>query len=83
MLKSVHSGVPILNEYDIVALLGLHVAGSVTLQNSGYNSPVGELNIVNNNYYRNLLGVRYPNDTFYQVKASDSFYASPNSTIHS
>jgi hypothetical protein len=54
--------------------LGFHVAGAVSLKNSGYSAPVGELNIISNIYYRNLLGYRYPDDKYVQVKAGDSWY---------
>lgn len=58
----------------MVALLGFHSGASVSLKTSGYSAPIGEVNSLTHAYYRNLLGFRYPNDTFLQVKASDAWY---------
>lgn len=75
MMKSVFSGVPILTEYDIVALLGLHGSGTTHLKNSGFSGPWGtksDLNVVNSNFYIGLLSIGIPKGKYHQVKAVDS-----------
>lgn len=63
MLKDFATGLPAINETDIVALLGLHGTGGAKLNNSGFSGkwgPPKDQNIVNNHYFINLLSYGYP-----------------------
>lgn len=65
MLNDVATGLPAINETDVVALLGLHGTGGAKLNNSGFSGkwgPATDQNIVNNHYYINLLSYKYPNN---------------------
>jgi hypothetical protein len=72
-LNDVITGIPSLNEADLVRFLGLHGAGAAGFNNSGYAGPwgpVADKNVVNNHFYVNLLNYGFPGNTFNQVLAS-------------
>lgn len=73
MLNDIATGLPAIDETDIVALLGLHGAGRAKLNNSGFSGNWGaakDQQIVNNHYFINLLSYGYPKETFKQVPAA-------------
>ena len=54
----------------MIALLGLHGAGTASANNAGYQGPWGpkrDLDKVNNNFYINLLGVGSTPSNFKEV----------------
>lgn len=74
MLGDIAAGIPVLSEADIVTLLGLHGAGTATLNNSGFSGPWGpasDKNVVNNNFFINLLSYGFPGANFGQRKAAE------------
>lgn len=75
MLADIAAGIPVLSEADIVTLLGLHGSGTATFNNSGFSGPWGpasDRNMVNNNFFINLLSYGYPGANFGQIKAANA-----------
>jgi len=59
-----------INDADLVALLGTHVSGSMSKTDSGYKGrwgPNTDSNNLNNNFFKNLLGVGFPEANYKQV----------------
>ena len=74
-----------ISEKDIVALLGLHGAGSAESANSGFRGPwlsAPNKNVVNNQFFVSLLGYGFPQQKMTQIKASDTAFPNPNNCAH-
>jgi len=68
-----------ISDTELVTLLGLHGSGLMNSSNSGYSGPWGpatDHNVINNNFYKNLLGVGFPNASLTQNTITTTTFGS-------
>jgi len=75
VLTNIGGGIPGVSEADFVALMGLHGTGRNDFNNSGFSglwTAPANIDVINNQFYRTLLGRGTPNVLFTQGNSTDN-----------